>query len=237
MKKYLSIILFVFSFLFAANIIAQEVDIVPYLKMIEQGKIEEVKAKLLDLKTDYPKSSNLIFLEGVLTENGQDAVVLYQTLIDKYPKSAYADAAIYRLYSYYFALGLYNTADKNLNKLKKDYPESPYIKMAAANVVKDVVEETNEQTNTTPVENIDVEKQFVYTIQAGAFTSVANAASLKKEIENAGMVSFIKEKNVAGTVFNVVFIGKYETKKEAEDFLPLADARFGIAGRVVEIDK
>jgi len=220
-----------------ADIIAQEVDIVPYLKMVEQGKIEEVKANLLDLKTDYPKSSNLIFLEGVLTENGQDAVVLYQTLIDKYPKSAYADAAIYRLYSYYFALGLYNTADKNLNKLKKDYPESPYIKMAAANVVKNEVEETNEQTNTTPVENSDVEKKFVYTIQAGAFTSAANAASLKKEIENTGLVSFIKEKSVAGTVFNVVFIGKYETKKEAEDFLPLANARFGIAGRVVEIDQ
>ena len=61
--------------------------------------------------------------------------------------------------------------------------------------------------------------------------------ALKKEIENAGLVSFIKEKSVAGTVFNVVFIGKYETKKEAEDFLPLANARFGIAGRVVEIDK
>ena len=237
MKKYSSILLFVFLFLHTANIIAQEVDIVPSLKMIEQGKIEEVKAKLLDLKTDYPKSSNLIFLEGVLTENGQDAVVLYQTLIDKYPKSAYADAAIYRLYSYYFALGLYNTADKNLNKLKKDYPESPYIKMAAANVVKNDVEATDGQTNTTPVENSDIEKQFVYTIQAGAFTSSANAASLKKEIENAGLVSFIKEKNVAGTVFNVVCIGKYETKKEAEDFLPLANARFGIAGRVVEIDK
>lgn len=236
MKKYFPILLFVFSFLLATNIVAQEVDIVPYLKMIEQGKIEEVKTKLLDLKTDYPKSSNLIFLEGVLTENGQDAVVLYQSLVDKYPKSAYADAAIYRLYSYYFALGLYNTADKNLNRLKKDYPESPYIKMAAANVVNNDVEETNGQTNTTPVENNDVEKQFGFTIQAGAFTSAPNAASLKKEIENAGMVSFIKEKSVAGTVFNVVYIGKYETKKEAEDFLPLANSRFGINGRVVEIE-
>ena len=237
MKKYFSIFLLVFSFINSSIIIAQEVDIVPYLKMVEQGKIEDVKTKLFDLKTEYPKSSNLIFLEGVLTENGQDAVVLYQTLIEKYPKSAYADAAIYRLYSYYFALGLYNTADKNLNKLKKDYPESPYIKMASANVVKNDVKETNEQTNTTPVENTDVKKQFIYTIQAGAFTSAVNASTLKKEIENAGLVSFTKEKSVAGTVFNVVFIGKYETKKEAEDFLPLANSRFGINGRVVEIDK
>ena len=237
MKKYFSIFLFVISSLPGLQIFAQEVDVVPYLKMIEQGQIEEVKGKLLDLKTDYPQSSNLIFLEGVLTENGQDAVALYQTLIDNYPKSAYADAALYRIYSYYFALGLYNTADKNLNRLKKDYPESPYIKMAATNVVRNNVEETDQQKNQTTINNNNFEKQFVYSVQAGAFTNEANAASLKKEIEAAGMVSFINEKNVAGTVFNVVYVGKFETKKEAEDFLPIANTRFSIAGRVVEIDK
>jgi len=237
MKKHFSIFLFILSILSASQIIAQEVDIVPYLKMIEQGKVEEVKGKLLDLKTEYPKSSNLIFLEGVLTENGQDAVALYQTLVDKHPKSAYADAAIYRIYSYYFALGLYNTADKNLNRLKKDYPDSPYIKMVAANVVKNDVEETSQQNNQTPVENNDTEKQLTYSVQAGAFTNSVNANALKKDIESAGMVSFIKDKNVAGTVFKVVYVGKFETKKEAEDFLPIANTRFRIAGRVVEIDQ
>lgn len=237
MRKHFSTFILSFLFLLASQAIAQEVDIIPYLKMIEQGKVEEVKGKLLDLKTDYPKSTNLTFLEGVLTENGQDAVVLYQTLIDKFPKSTYADAALYRIYTYYFALGLYNTADKNLIKLKKDYPESPYIKMATANVVQNDAEENDQQTNQTPINTNDGEKNFVYTIQAGAFTNATNAAALKKEIESAGMVSFINEKNVAGTVFNVVYIGKYETKKEAEDFLPLANARFGIAGRVVEIDQ
>ncbi len=237
MKKYFSIFLFVISILTASQIVAQEVDIVPYLKMIEQGNIEEAKSKLLELKTDYPKSSNLIFLEGVLTENGQDAIVLYQTIVEKYPKSAYADAAIYRIYSYYFALGLYNTADKNLAKLKKDYPESPYIKMAAANVVKNDVEETTPQTTQTTVENNNVDKEFLYTVQAGAFTNSDNAKVLQKEIENAGMISFIQDKNVAGTVFKVVFIGKFETRKEAEDFLPIANTRFRITGRVVEINQ
>jgi len=237
MKKHFSIFLFVISIFSSLQIFAQEVDIVPYLKMIESGKVEEVKGKLLDLKTDYPKSSNLIFLEGVLTENGQDAVVLYQTLIEKYPKSAYADAAIYRIYSYYFALGLYNTADKNLDKLKKEYPESPYIKIAEANVVKNEIEEAPNGTIETSVEYVDSEKQFSYSVQAGAFTNTANANVLKKDIENAGMVSFIQEKNVAGTVFNVVFIGEFKTRKEAEDFLPIANTRFRIAGRVVEINQ
>lgn len=237
MKKHFSILLILFSFLFALQIFAQEVDIVPYLKKIEQGKLEEVKSSFLNLKTDYPKSANLIFLEGVLTENGQDAVGLYQTLLEKYPKSSYADAALYRIYSYYFALGLYNTADKNLDKLKKDYPESPYIKMASANVVKNDVEETNQKTTETTEVKTDDEKVCLYSVQAGAFTNSANATALKKEIESVGMTSFLKEKSVAGTVFNVVYVGKFETRKEAEDFLPIANARFKITGRVVEIDK
>jgi tetratricopeptide (TPR) repeat protein len=237
MRKYFLIFLLGLSFLYSSQIFAQEVDIVPYLKMTEQGKMEEVKGKLLDLKTDYPKSSNLIFLEGVLTENGQDAVALYQKLAEEYPQSAYADAAVYRIYSYYFALGLYNTADKNLDKLKKDYPESPYIKMAEANVVKNQIEEAPPQTDESSVENGDVEKKFSFSVQAGAFTNADNANSLKVDIENAGMVSFIQDKNVAGTVFKVVYIGKFETRKEAEDFLPIANTRFRIAGRVVEISQ
>lgn len=234
MIKAFSKFLLLFIIIINCNVSAQEADIVPYLKMIEQGKLEEVKVKMIDLKNDYPKSSNLMFLEAVLTENGQDAVTLYQQLVEKYPKSSYADASLYRLYSYYFALGLYNTADKNLTKLKKDYPESPYIKMASVNFVKneELTEQTN-QTNNIPKD----ENELNYTVQAGAFTSSANATTLRKEIENAGMVSFIKEKNIAGTTFNVVYVGKFETRKEAEDFLPIANTRFNIAGRVVEIEK
>lgn len=236
MNKYFSIFLIFISLQITLQVFAQEVDIVPYLKMIEQGKLEEAKTELLDLKSDNPKSSNLIFLEAVLTENGQDAVVLYQTLVDKFPKSTYADASLYRIYSYYFALGLYNTADKNLARLKKDYPESPYIKMASVNVVKNEVEETTQQITETTNQN-QKEEDYNYSVQAGAFTNASNANVLKKEIESAGMVSFIKEKNVAGTTFTVVYVGKFETRKEAEDFLPIANTRFRISGRVVEINQ
>ena len=236
MKKSLSIFLARFLVLMLSQSFAQEVDIIPYLKKVEQGNIEEVKSELLNLKVDYPKSSNLLFLEAVLTENGQDAVTLYQKIIDNYPKSRYADAALYRIYSYYFALGLYNTADKQLERLKKEYPESPYIKMADVNIVKKDDEETSSQTGNVKQQNIP-EKELAYTIQAGAFTNSANASGLKKDVESAGMVSFIKEKNVAGTVFNVVYIGKFASRKEAEDFLPIANTRFKINGRVTEINQ
>ncbi len=236
MKKNISVFLIIFFLLLLSASFAQEVDIIPYLKKVEQGSIEEVKLELLNLKVDYPKSANLIFLEAVLTENGQDAITLYQKIIDNYPKSRYADAALYRIYSYYFALGLYNTADKQLDRLKKEYPESPYIKMADINIVKKDDEETSGQTGDIKQQNTS-EQEFTYTIQAGAFTNSANASGLKKEIENAGMISFIKEKNIAGTDFNVVYIGKFTSRKEAEDFLPIVNTRFKLNGRVTEINQ
>lgn len=236
MKTVISILLLSLFYFCSQESFAQEVDIIPYLKKIEQGNIEEVKSELVNLKADYPKSSNLLFLEAVLTENGQEAVALYQKLIDDHPQSRYADASLFRIYSYYFALGLYNTADKQLERLKKEYPESPYIKIADANFVKKDDEESSKPTNNFEEQNA-AENNFHFTIQAGAFTNSANALGLKKEIEKAGMVSFIKEKNVAGTIFNVVFIGKFVSRKEAEDFLPIANTRFKINGRVTGINQ
>lgn len=224
-----------FSFLLTpVFVIAQEVDIIPYLKQIEQGKSEEVKTKLPELKKDYPKSSNVMFLEGVLTENAQDAVGIYQNILDKYPKSAFADAALYRIYSYYFALGLYNTADKYFTKLKNDYPDSPYIKMAA---MSKTAEEGNTQTQ--PVQSSDDanENNYKYTVQAGAFTNDANATKLNEDFLAAGMKSFVKEKSVGGATFHVVYVGKFVSRDKAESFLQIVNSQFNITGRVVEIEK
>jgi len=216
---------------------AQEVDIVDYLKKIEQGNVEEVRSQLPELKKKYPKSSNVLYLEGLLTENGQDAVAIYQNIVDKYPKSNYADAALFRIYSYYFSLGLYNTADKNLTKLRKDYPDSPYLKLVETTVTKteDIPEEgiPEDNKNSGNTEEID----YKFSVQAGAFTNAANAAALKKEFEKAGMFTTLIEKNIGGTVFNVVSVGRFATRKEAEDFVLIVNPRFNISGRVVELAK
>lgn len=231
MKKSATSLLFGLLLIFSIPLFSQEADIIPYLKQIEQGKSEEVKTQLTDLKKDYPNSSNVLFLEGVLTENAQDAVVIYENIVDKYPKSSFADAALYRIYSYYFALGLYNTADKYFTKLKNEYPESPYIKMASTNKV--------DEETTQPVQSSDSpsEQDYKYTVQAGAFTNSANASKLNEEFIAAGMKSSIKEKNVGGTIFNVVYVGEFANKDNAESFLQIVNSQFNITGRVVEIEK
>jgi tetratricopeptide (TPR) repeat protein len=221
----------------AIGILAQEVDIVPYLKMIESGNVGEVKESLVDLKKNHPSDPSVLFLNGVLTENGQQAVVIYQNIVDNYPQSKYADAALYRIFSYYYALGLYETAKAKLKLLIDKYPESPYIKIAEQSVLPSgenisVTEETVEEQGgqTLP------EQDYEFTIQAGAFTNFENAVSLKNDFEKSGILARVSEKNVGGTTFHIVYAGQFVEYEDAEDFLQVINTKFDLTGRVVPVN-
>lgn len=237
MKQFFIAALF-FSFLFYSVAICQEVDIVPYLKQIEKGESNSVKEILPKLKKENPNSANLIFLEGVLTENGQEAISIYQNFVEKYPNNSYADAALYRIYSYYYALGFYDTASKVLKNLTNKYPDSPYIKMALSQ------EEAKQEEEPTPIKNlkdepskVNNEINYKFTIQAGAFVKIENAQGLKNELESEGIFCELKEKNVGGTTFHVVYAGKFQNRNEAEKFLQQLNSRYNLNGRIIEIEK
>ena len=218
------------------NINAQDVNIVPYLQQIENGKADEVRNELVGLKVKYPGDPSVMFLEGVLTENGQKAVVIYQKVVDEYPDSKYADAALYRIYSYYYALGLYESATEKLNKLITDYPKSPYIKIAKQNQLPVNPEITQEDETDITQQNEDVgETDYKFTIQAGAFSNKENAESLQIKFEKSGIFSEIKDKLVAGTTFHVVYVGKFVTENDAENFLITINDKFELSGRVIQI--
>jgi tetratricopeptide (TPR) repeat protein len=233
-------ILIYFSLLFPAlslNLTAQDLNIVPYLQQIENGKADEVRNELIGLKEKYPGDPSVMFLEGVLTENGQKAVVIYQKVVVEYPDSKYADASLYRIYSYYYALGLYESATEKLNKLIADYPKSPYIRIAKQNQLPVNPEITQEdKTDTTKQKNQDVKgTEYKFTIQAGAFSNNENAKSLQLKFEKSGIFSEIKDKLVAGTTFHVVYVGKFVTENDAESFLSTINDKFELSGRVIQI--
>jgi len=242
--KAISILTLLF-FYYPVDLLAQDVDIVPYLKQIENGSVDDVKNQIPDLKEKYPVSPSIMFLEGVLTENGQKAVVIYQNIVDKYPNSKYADAALYRLYSYYYALGLYESAKEKLDQLVSKYPDSPYIKIAKQNqlpVNPEIAREENVAKEDSippppPPQVKQSEQDYKFTIQAGAFSNGGNAQTLKAGFDKSGIFSEVKDKQVAGTVFHVVYVGKFMTKDEADGFLKTINDKFGLNGRVTEIPR
>lgn len=228
-----------FIFLIPHNSFSQDLNIIPYLKQIENGKADEVRNELIGLKEEYPESPSVMFLEGVLTENGQQAVVIYQRIVDDFPESKYADAALYRIYSYYYALGLYESANKKLDQLITQYSKSPYIKIAKQNQLPVAPEITEEENQTVQIDSTKQkpEDNYKYTIQAGAFSNRENADALQNKFEKSGIFSEVKDKLVAGTTFHVVYAGKFNNENEAETFLKTINDKFKLSGRVIEIPR
>jgi tetratricopeptide (TPR) repeat protein len=233
--NFFPFLILLFVFCSPIKLFSQGVDIVPYLKAIENGNIAEAKEALVDLKAKYPDDPSVMFLDGVLKENGQEAIVIYQDIVDNYPKSKYADAALYRIFSYYYALGLYESAREKLKQLKTSYPTSPYIQVADQNL--SLLEKPDVQETVTQTEKSipKTEENYKFTIQAGAFTNLENANNLIGEFEGSGIYTQLAEKVVAGTTFHVVYAGKFEKYEDAESFLQVVNSRYKVNGSIVSI--
>lgn len=214
---------------------AQEVSIVDQLKSIESGDIDEARSALRDLKSNYPDDPSVKFLDAVLSADGISALFKYDNLLADYPNSIYADAAVYRIFSYYYSIGSYSKAESYFARLKSDYPSSPYIRAAnrsipdepdlvpvivPAPVVQDTIESETEK--------------YLYTVQAGAFLNITNAQNLSKKFESDNYYSNIFSKEVGGSILNVVVVGKFRTKQEAQSFINRLDKDYNLKGRIIQ---
>jgi len=231
MKSLITILILIF----VAHSKAQEVNIVPYLIQIERGAIDSVKIEIEKLKIKYPQNPDIKFLEAITVSDAQKAEEIFREIVEKHPNSKYADASAYRLFNYYFIQDEVDLVEKYYRKLKTEYSESPYFKFAQNQY--DLLSSSKEIENEKQIPKTEIKKSvnYSYTIQAGAFVKKDNAQSLKSQFEKTGIYSEIKEKNVAGTIFNVVFAGKFENREDAENFLMIINSQFNLQGRVVEI--
>ena len=218
---------------------AQEINIVPYLKSIEQGNEKEVISSLSQLKQDHPNDPSVIFLDAVLTENGKDAEQKYAVVYEQYPKSNYADAALYRVFSYYYSLGVYNKAESLLNKLKKDYPASPYIKAADRTIPDETLVDARQDAAPAvkqPEPPAPQTGNYNFTIQAGAFLNIENANNLMEEIKKDGYPAELSTKSVGGSLLNVVTFGRLEREDQAAPLFEYLKKKFNLNGRIISVN-
>lgn len=221
------IIFFIINF----SVSAQEADITSALRQIDSGDLKSASNYLKNLKSKNPNDPSVIFLDAVLTTNGEEALKKYSIVYEKYPKSKYADASLYRIFSYYYSLGYYKKAESYLTKLKNEFPDSPYNKSADRNIP-----DTEEIVQITPeVKSAPVNYNF--TIQAGAFLNLDNAKKLHEQVQSDGYFSEITTKEVGGSILNVVNVGKFAKEEETKSVLDYLSKKYNINGRVTNISK
>jgi len=235
-QKHIFLIFVFFSF---CSVSFSQVDIVSTLKHIESGELAEAKNDYRRLNNRYPNDANVQFLDAVLTENGDEALNKYSLVFTKYPNSQFADAALYRVFSYYYSLGIYTKAEQFLTKLKQDFPNSPYINAADRTLPSEdtfMANYPNKPTEQKPTEKKVVEN-FKFTVQAGAFLNKTNANNLKKKFEEKGVFSETYTKEIGASLLNVVIIGKFKNKGDAQSILDELKNDFNLNGRIIPLNE
>jgi tetratricopeptide (TPR) repeat protein len=191
-----------------------EQDVRQRLDLIHSGKISEVRTEVQSLLRQIPNDPGVRYLDAYVTENGDQAVKKYQTFVDTYPQNEWADDALYKVYQYYYAVGLYKTADAKLNLLNEQYPNSIYAKRETKPTVKP---ETKSVEKTEALSVVEEKKEVTpsstvnggFVVQVGVYSQEANAQQQSVELSSAigRQAIFFAKQSGGKTVYAVGFDG------------------------------
>jgi cell division septation protein DedD len=208
-------------------------DIAKRLEMIEKGQGEQVKAELPTLLTNYQNNAGVMYLQGVLTTDGTEAAKIFQSIVDNFPKSEWADDALYKLYQYYYSIGLYKTADQKMAQLRQDYPYSAYAVDSSSASKEPPKEESTDTANVVKPKGTIQKFSTSFTVQVGAFSTVQRAEELKTFFESKGYSSNIFTMVTNGKKLHKVWVGEFQNQDEAKRFGAEVKKKFGLESIVV----
>ncbi len=209
----------------------QEPDIRRRLEMIEKGQADAVRAELPSLMTTYQNNPGVMYLQAVLTQDGTEAAKLYQNIVDNFPKCEWGDDALYKLYQYYYSIGLYKTAEQKLAQLKEEYPFSAYA--SEKNLAVGEKQSAKEKPAVMKPKSTVPKFATNFTVQVGAFSTLQNAGELKAKFEKEGFQSNIFTIVSNGKKLYKVWVGEFQTYDEAKKFSLEIKNKFNLACIVV----
>jgi len=231
-----------------------EPDIRNYVAQVNNGNVDDVRRELPSLLTKYPNNPGVMYLQGLVSREGSEAIRTYQSIVDNFPTSEWADDALYRVYQFYYALGLYRTAEIKMKQLVEKYPDSPYAKggteATAANTT--IPQEEPKRETPAPAEpqagvppavasqstepvtaaaDTAIASRFV--LQVGAFGVQNNAETLKERFDAAGypveMISKVKDTRA----LFLVWVGNYASYEEARSAGQEVKRKMGVDAIVI----
>mgnify|MGYP003834013817 CR=1 FL=1 len=110
---------------------AQDEKVRTYMQLLAAGRIDEVKMALPDLLVDYPGNPGVMMLHAAVIEDGEKAMEIYQRIVRQQSDNEWADDAYWRVIQYYAIKGDIETAQRELNNFRKNYPNSEFLSPAS----------------------------------------------------------------------------------------------------------
>ncbi|MEJ5287478.1 MAG: hypothetical protein CH6_0931 [Candidatus Kapaibacterium sp.] len=242
MKSKISI-LFLFV-LMVLHSYGQSEKIKEYLKMVEEGKVTEVKLALPDLLAEYPNDPGVQFLHASVLEDATKAVEIYEKIIRTYPQSEYADECYWRIIQYYALKGEVERASRELENYKKAFPKSLFI-TPASDLVRTAInisklnpsrlktntkeEQSKEQTKEVAKEapKVETPKKGTFGLQVGLYSTIESARAEVERFKSMRLRADIFTKQIDSITMYAVVIGDYPTREKAEAEKPIVQAKCG----------
>ena len=237
----------------------QNVDM--FFSLINEGQISGVREKVPELISKYPNDPGVLYLQAILTIDGNRALELYGQIIERFPESKYSIESSAKIGEYFYAKGLYTQAAKQLCLIPRKYPRYPEIErivdlMASSfmaigaddslryylgiyeSMFPNLSFQNNfkrEKVNKISKTELTTEVREVkpYVIQIGAFGSIQNAKRLKLQVSQIGYKVELVPVQTNGRSLNTVRIIRYKSKSEAERVGKLVKNKLGIEFRVL----
>ncbi len=119
---------YLFFILFSSLGIGQTFE--SYFQLLEDGNILAVKDQLPELKSKYPYNPALVYLQLLMTDNGESTVTGFKHFLSQYPESEYADDAAMKIGEYLYSRGLYEQSGRQFKKIPVMYQKSEHIQRA-----------------------------------------------------------------------------------------------------------
>jgi tetratricopeptide (TPR) repeat protein len=195
-----------------------DAEVTKYLAMLQDGQTDQVKAEIPSLLSKYPNNPGVLYLQAQTTSEGGEAVRIYQSIVDNFPASDWAPEALFKVYQFYYALGLYRTAEMKMAQLKKNYPTSNRATGGGEVDTGKLSEDRPElpPAGATAAADTHASAPAHFTLQVGAYTTQANAEKQKAFFEGQGytveMISRVKENK---SLF-LVLVGTYPGAEDAK---------------------
>ncbi len=216
-----------FTFFFGGSVYPQlyERKIVEYVRMISEGKSEEVLSKLPNLKTKFPHAAGMIYIEGLVAIKGEESVKCFHVIADSFPRSEWADDALARLFEYHMRVGDPREAEASLQRLQQDFPQSPYITTG-------YLQQERLSSDSFTYKAIPPKNQGqIWAIQIGAFAVKKNAENLRGKVSADGYLVNVYENLLDGkNLLYLVWVGMFATPEEAKTLLKEIKDRYNIDG-------
>lgn len=241
------------SLLGSVSLLAQlpEGEIHKRLDFIYNGQAERVRIELPSLEKQYPDDPGVQYLDAILTTDGAAAVKKFQTIVDLFPQNEWADDALYKVYQYYYSVGLYKTADQKLDQLKQQYPNSLYvvgtqgdkkplvkeketaIELKKPEVAQQKPEERPKEEVLDSVVSAPIPIVVKFAVQAGAFSTEKNAQKQANFFSTIGKKAVITTKMSGDKTLYVVSIEGFANEQDARSLIAELKAKHNIESIIV----